>query len=139
MATKEFRKETKELIDLLKKLSNEVPDTSNSSDFFKYLTKTRTIGETFNKDSPTHVDYVARAISKKSKTTEKKSQKATQKTPKASKSKAENDDEKKPVEEEKKKVTKPQQQKPDSVNIKKRKAEEDPDEPTKKKVKNSTQ
>ncbi len=137
MATKEFKNITKENVDLLKKLSTIVPDTSNSSDYFKFLEKTMATLKTFDKEDNTYVDYVAKAMSKKHKAVEKK--KAAPKVPKTPKSKAkndENDDEKKSEDkaEEKKKA---RARVVPVDNSKKRKADEDSDEPTKKKVKNA--
>jgi hypothetical protein len=65
MATKEFNATTKELVQLLKKLSGEVPESSNASAYSKYLQKALTNAYTFDKTSPNYADYVARGLKPK--------------------------------------------------------------------------
>lgn len=140
---KEFRSITKETVDVLKNLSTVVPDTSNSSDYFKFLQKTLATAKTFVKEDSSYVDYVAKAMNKKSKAVEKKvapKVAKTSKVPKVNKAKPsdEKGEEEKP--EEKKKPLankKPAVDSAAAVNNKKRKADEDSDEPTKKKVKSA--
>jgi hypothetical protein len=88
MATKEFAKTTKEVSALLKTLSTEVPESSNAAEYSKFLQKTLTTAQTFDKSSDTYVDYVARGMKPKkaavkSQVTEEKPKKATP-APKAS-------------------------------------------------------
>ena len=99
MATKEFKATTKETADLLKKLATEVPETSNAEKYSKFLQRTLREARTFDKESPTYVDYVAKSMTKSSKPksiTEKKKEKvavAPEKTTEAAKRKTDSDDE----------------------------------------------
>jgi hypothetical protein len=62
---KEFKSTTKELSLLLKKLSDEVPESSNAAEYSKYLQKALSNARTFDKSAPTYIDYVARGLKPK--------------------------------------------------------------------------
>ena len=133
---KEFRSITKETIDVLKNLSNVVPDTSNSSDYFKFLQKTLTTAKTFDKSEVTYVDYVSKAMLKKNKSVNKEVTPKVAKTPKVPKAvKAKSSDEKDEDEKQEEK-NKPLVKSVDNNFSKKRKVDDRSDEP-KKKVKNA--
>ena len=112
MAQKEFAKTTKEITAVLKKLSTEVPESSNAAEYSKFLQKTLITAQTFEKGAPTYVDYVARGMKPKAKKLEPDTTKKETTTKKkdaadgggggdAKKRKADT-----PVQEEKAKVTK---------------------------------
>lgn len=65
MTTKYANDSTKELTKLLKQLSADVPDTSNSAEYIKFLQKTLEKAHTFDKTSPTYVDYVNKSVKSK--------------------------------------------------------------------------
>lgn len=140
MATKEFKDAVKDTVEILKKLAVDVPETSNSSDFYKFLLKTVATAKTFDKESKTYVDYVAKAMSKKKVTGEKKKAlplpKKTKKEKKVIKDDDDDDDK-----EEKKVVKEKVRVKVPVENTKKRPSKSDHDEssdaPAKKKVKTS--
>ena len=143
MATNEFKDAVKDTVEILKKLSFDVPETSNSSDFYKFLIKTVATAKTFDKESKTYVDYVAKAISKKKVPGEKK-QALPLPEKKENEKKVIKDDDKDGEEEEievkKKKVVKEKVcVKVPIENTKKRPTKSDqdesPDAPAKKKVK----
>lgn len=148
MATKEFKDAVKDTVEILKKLAVDVPETSNSSDFYKFLLKTVATAKTFDKESKTYVDYVAKAMSKKKVTGEKKKAlplpKKTKKEKKVIKDDDDDDDddkEEKEEKEEKKVVKEKVRVKVPVENTKKRPSKSDhdesPDAPAKKKVKTS--
>ena len=62
MSNKDFQVATKELAILVKKLSQEVPESSNAAEYGKFLTKTVEKARTFDKSSPTYVNYVAKSM-----------------------------------------------------------------------------
>ena len=62
MSNKDFQVATKELAALVKKLSQEVPESSNAAEYSKFLTKTLEKARTFDKASPAYVDYVAKSM-----------------------------------------------------------------------------
>lgn len=145
MATKEFKDAVKDTVEILKKLAVDVPETSNSSDFYKFLLKTVATAKTFDKESKTYVDYVAKAMNKKKVTGEKKKAlplpKKTKKEKKVIKDDDDDDDgkEEKEEKEEKKVVKEKVRVKVPVENTKKRPSKSDhdepPDAPAKKKVK----
>lgn len=65
MTTKYANDSTKELNKLLKQLSVEVPDTSNSAEYIKFLQKTLEKARTFDKSSDQYVDYVNKSVKSK--------------------------------------------------------------------------
>lgn len=140
MATKEFKDAVKDTVEILKKLAVDVPETSNSSDFYKFLLKTVVTAKTFDKESKTYVDYVAKAMSKKKVTGEKKQALPSPKKKEKEKKVTRDDDDDKEEEVKKKEVAKEKVRvKVPVENTKKRPAKSDHDEssdaPAKKKVK----
>lgn len=67
MSTKAFKEKTKELNDLTKKLLVDVPESANASEYAKAIDKALVSLRTFDKTSPTYVDYVEKALSKQEK------------------------------------------------------------------------
>lgn len=65
MTTKYANDTTKDLTKLLKQLSTDVPDTSNSAEYIKFLQKTLEKARTFDKTSPEYVDYVNKSVKSK--------------------------------------------------------------------------
>src|ERR1700744_4313991 len=77
MTTKEFKDTTKETIALIKKLSDEVPETSNAAEYSKFLQKTLKNARTFDKSSSEYKDYVAESMKVKDKKKDKESDSVT--------------------------------------------------------------
>ena len=62
MTSKYSSQTTKEISALIKKLTQEVPQTSNAEEYYKFLERTLKNASTFDKSSPTYVDYVAKKL-----------------------------------------------------------------------------
>ena len=95
MSVKEFNQSTKEMAALFKKLNKEVPETSNASDFSKFLAKTRKEALTFDKDSDTYVDYVSKRMKTGDSTKKPKTPTTEETTPVKNKDKGDDKDTKK--------------------------------------------
>lgn len=140
MATKEFKEAIKDTVEILRKLAFDVPETSNSVDFYKFLIKTVATAKTFDKESTTYIDYVAKAMSKKKVTGEKKQALPLPEKKEKEKKVTKDDDDEEESEVKKKEVVKEKVRvKVPIENTKKRQAKADqgesPDAHAKKKVK----